>query len=280
MHEYERISRVIQFVHENRTDQPDLATLARVAGLSRFHFNRMFSRWAGVTPQRYLQSLTSAHAKQLLQNGESVLDAALETGLSGPGRLHDLCVNLEAASPGEIKSGGRDWVIRAGFVDTPFGICLVAESARGICHLSFAEAADASYGDAAIRSDWPNARIHWDDAAAAKRLSGVFRKVEPDKPTPRPALRAIVRGTRFQLQVWRALLRIPHGALISYGRLAEALGNRQAARAVGTAVGQNPIAYLIPCHRVIRETGEFGGYRWGSTRKKALIAWETPILNE
>ena len=273
MNDYERIARMIRYLDEHHTRQPDLAELAAVAGLTRFHFHRLFSRWAGVTPKDFLQCLTLAHAKQLLHEGNSILDAALAAGLSGPGRLHDLCVNLENAAPGEVKSGGAAWSITAGFAESAFGICLVAEGPRGICHLSFVEAGSENAAWSGLRNDWP--RAHWrrNDSAAAEIVGRMFTL--PTGRRPEPPLRAFVNGTAFQVRVWRALLQIPPGQLTTYGRLANALGQPAAARAVGTAVGQNPIAWLIPCHRVIRETGVVGEYRWGRVRKRALLAWES-----
>ena len=272
MHDYERIARVIRYLDEHHAEQPDLLTLAAHAGLSPFHFHRLFSTWTGVTPKDLLQCLTLVHAKALLRNGASVLDSALETGLSGPGRLHDLCVSLEGASPGEVKSGGAHWTITAGFGSGPFGSCLVAESVRGICHLSFIEGGTEKTAWAELRENWPNARLRRDDRAATRISAQIFAR-----PTPGAAcrqLRAIVKGTAFQLRVWRALMQVPPGRLITYGRLAAAVGQPGAARAVGTAVGRNPLAYLIPCHRVIRETGALGDYRWGKVRKHALVTWE------
>ncbi|MEX2141166.1 MAG: methylated-DNA--[protein]-cysteine S-methyltransferase [Pirellulales bacterium] len=273
MNDYDRIADIIHYLAECHTEQPDLATLADRAGLSAYHFHRLFSRWAGITPKDFLQCLTLTHVKQLLREGESVLHAALNVGLSGPSRLHDLCVSLEAATPGELKLGGADWTIRAGFAESPFGVCLIAESPRGICHLSFVDAVSRSAGAAAIQHDWPLARLDWDDSAASQLVEPIFQR--PANANARPALRAYVRGTAFQIRVWRALLQVPSGMLVDYGGLAEVVGNRAAARAVGTAVGQNPLAYLIPCHRVIRDTGALGDYRWGGTRKRALVAWET-----
>jgi AraC family transcriptional regulator of adaptative response/methylated-DNA-[protein]-cysteine methyltransferase len=199
-----------------------------------------------------------------------VLDTAIDAGLSGPGRLHDLCVNLEAATPGEIKAGGEGWTIRSGFADSLFGICLVGESPRGICHLSFVDSKNRKENAAALRKDWPRAKVEW-DANVAKLIATAI--TEPsDFEIP---LRALVKGTDFQMRVWRALLQIPPGTLTTYGTIAESLGDRRAARAVGSAVGQNRLAYPIPCHRVIRETGVFGNYRWGPARKKAIVAWES-----
>ena len=273
MNAYERIARVIRHLEAHHAEQPDLATLARVAGLSPYHFHRLFSAWAGITPKDFLQCLTLAHAKALLRQGASVLDAALASGLSGPGRLHDLCVILEAASPGEVKSGGEGWTITAGFADSPFGRCLIGESPRGLCHLSFIDAGDGAAALAALRQHWPRARLQRDDANASRQAGGCFES--PTGGHSRPALRALVKGTAFQLRVWRALLQVPPGTLVSYGRLAAALDNPAAARAVGTAVGHNPLAWLIPCHRVIRETGVIGEYRWGPVRKRAMVAWES-----
>jgi AraC family transcriptional regulator of adaptative response/methylated-DNA-[protein]-cysteine methyltransferase len=272
MNDYERIARIIRYLDEHHAEQPDLAELADVAGLNRFHFHRLFSTWASVTPKDFLQCLTLNHARELLRQGQSVLDTALEAGLSGPGRLHDLCVHLESASPGEMKSGGAAWTITAGFAESPFGICLVAESPRGVCHLSFVETGTESAAWAKLQNDWPRAEWRRNDSVAAGIVRQIF--TPPDGRNRRPALRAFVKGTPFQVRVWRALLQVPAGQLTTYGRLAAAVGNPAAARATGTAVGKNPIACLIPCHRVIRETGVMGNYRWGRTRKRALVAWE------
>jgi AraC family transcriptional regulator of adaptative response/methylated-DNA-[protein]-cysteine methyltransferase len=273
MDDYQRIARIIRYLDEHHTEQPNLVALAAIAGLSQFHLHRLFSAWAGITPKDFLQCLTLAHAKELLRQGESVLDSALVTGLSGPGRLHDLCVNLEAASPGEMKTGGAGWTLSAGFAESPFGRVLIGESPRGICHLSFVESVDGGAELAELQAEWPRARLWRDDATAAQLAARIF--VHPDSTHPQPALRALVRGTPFQVLVWRALLQIRPGTLTSYGRLAAAVGKPGGARAVGQAVGQNPLSYLIPCHRVIRETGALGGYHWGRERKLALLVWET-----
>jgi AraC family transcriptional regulator of adaptative response/methylated-DNA-[protein]-cysteine methyltransferase len=208
----------------------------------------------------------------LLKQGESVLNAALDAGLSGPSRLHDLCVSLEAASPGEVKRGGAGWTIRTGFADSPFGTCLVAESPRGICHLSFVGSMSRREAAIVIGQDWPQGDLHWDDSVAAQVAGAMFKRPESGS---RPVLRGYVRGTSFQVRVWRALLHVPEGTLVSYGTLAAAVCTRAATRAVASAVGRNPLACLIPCHRAIRETGVLGAYRWGTTRKKAMLAWES-----
>jgi len=270
VNDYERIARIIEYLDAHHVEQPDLHQLAGLVHLSTFHFHRLFSSWAGVTPKDFLQCLTVAHARDLLRNGESVMGAALDAGLSGPGRLHDLCVNLEAATPGEVKSGGEGMDLGYGLSQTPFGSWLVAESPRGLCHLSFID--DPDDATARLKEDWPRARLMRDDPLAERLADDVFD--ESQRKTGQAPLRAFVRGTPFQVRVWRALLRIPRGALTSYGRLAEFVGHPSAARAVGNAVGDNPLAWIIPCHRVIRETGIVGNYRWGRVRKRVALAWE------
>lgn len=187
-------------------------------------------------------------------------------------RSHDLCLDLKEASPDDLQSGSAAWMVRAGFAESPFGTCLTGESPHGICHVSFVESMERRAGAAHILENWPLAHIEWDDSVASRLIDLLF--APPGNYGSRPRLRAFVCGSRFQVRVWRALLHIPGGTLISYGRLAAAVGNRSAARAVGTAVGRNPLAYLIPCHRVILETGELGNYRWGRERKRSIVAWE------
>jgi AraC family transcriptional regulator of adaptative response/methylated-DNA-[protein]-cysteine methyltransferase len=272
MNDYERVANVIRYLDRHHTEQPDLTELARGAGLSLFHFHRLFSTWAGVTPKDFLQCLTLEHVKALLRDGDSVLDAALSAGLSGPGRLHDLCVTLDAASPGEMKSGGAGIEIKYGFAETPFGWALIGETPRGICHLSFVNGQGRNHARNLLTSQWPNARLHRIDSRAEELSGKIFAR--PLNGESRPRLRAFVRGTPFRLRVWRALMRVPAGSLITYGRLSAAINQPQAARAVGNAVGANPIAFIIPCHRVIRETGVLGNYRWDPIRKRVIIAWE------
>ena len=272
MNDYERVANVIRFLDRHHTEQPDLHQLASAAGLSPFHFHRLFSAWAGVTPKDFLQCLTLEHVKHLLRNGDNVFDAALNAGLSGPGRLHDLCVTLEAASPGEMKNGGAGMQIDYGFAETPFGQALIAETKRGICHLSFVDGHGRNCARNLLMSQWSNAKLNRNDARIAELSAKIFTQVRDG--VSRPTLRAFVRGTPFQLRVWRALLRVPSGSLTTYGRLAQAIGQSQAARAVGSAVGANPIAFIIPCHRVIRETGALGNYHWDPIRKRAIVGWE------
>ena len=272
MNDYERIANVIRFLDRHYTEQPDLNQLATAAGLSPFHFHRLFSTWAGVTPKDFLQCLTLEHVKQLLLEGNNVLDAALDAGLSGPGRLHDLCVTLEAASPGEMKNGGAGMRIDYGFTETPFGEALIAETKRGICHLSFVDRNGRNGARDLLTSEWPNAKLQRADQRAEELAGKIFTQPRQNQSS-RP-LRAFVRGTPFQVRVWRALLSVPTGSLTTYGRLAHAIGQSKAARAVGSAVGANPISFVIPCHRVIRETGALGNYGGGRVRKRAIVGWE------
>ncbi len=267
MSDYERIAGVIRYLDGNFVEQPDLATLAARAGMSESHFHHLFTDWVGATPKEFLQCLTVARARQLLLQGESVLGAAHESGLSGPGRLHDLCVSLEAASPGEIKSGGAGWKVSAGYASTPFGTALIAQNPRGVCWLSFPDSESGAWAEMAAQ--WPRAEWVRSDGDAQQIADRIFQPTASRVP-----IRAHVRGSDFQVKVWRALLRIPAGSLVSYGALAGVAGFPTASRAVGTAIGQNAISYLIPCHRVIRQTGVMGNYRWDPIRKRAMIAWE------
>jgi AraC family transcriptional regulator, regulatory protein of adaptative response / methylated-DNA-[protein]-cysteine methyltransferase len=275
MNDYERVATVIRFLDRHHTDQPDLNELAAAAGLSPFHFHRLFSAWAGVTPKDFLQCLTLEHVKQLLRDGDNVFDAALNAGLSGPGRLHDLCVTLEAASPGEMKNGGAGMQIDYGFAETPFGEALIAETERGICHLSFVQEQSRNAVRDLVADQWPNAKLRRKDQRAVELSKKIF--VHRPQNESRPNLRAFVRGTPFQLRVWRALLEVPSGSLTTYGRLSAAINQPAAARAVGSAVGANPISFVIPCHRVIRETGALGNYGGGRIRKRAIIGWELSV---
>ncbi|MBI3549292.1 MAG: methylated-DNA--[protein]-cysteine S-methyltransferase [Elusimicrobia bacterium] len=269
MNDYSRIERVIRHLDAHHRTQPSLADLARVADVSEFHFHRLFSRWAGITPKGFLKALTSAHAKELLKSSRSVLDAALDAGLSGPGRLHDLLVTVDGVTPGEIKASGAGLEIHYGVHPTPFGPCLIAATPRGVCHLSFIE--EEARAVRALRREWPAARIVKAQDATAKIVRRAFRtSADPSAP-----IRTYLIGSPFQLKVWQALLRVPPGRVASYGDVARLVGSPDASRAVGTALATNRVAYLIPCHRVIRETGVFGEYRWGAPRKRAILAWES-----
>jgi len=266
---YERVARAIDYLRRHAAGQPDLSAVARHVHLSDHHFQRLFTRWAGVSPKRFLQYLTVEHAKSRLAASQNVLDLAGEVGLSGPGRLHDLFVTLEAMSPGEYKTGGAGLAIRYGTHDSPFGPVLIATSLRGICSLHFLD--DGDDAAARIQAEWPRAELRRNPAGTAALAERVFRSFASQPGAP---LALLVKGSNFQVKVWRALLALPFGAVATYRQVAESIGEPAAARAVGNAVGANPIGWLIPCHRVIRDSGELSHYRWGTTRKAAMLGWE------
>ncbi len=268
MNDYKRIEEVIRFLDQNHLSQPSVTEMASVAGLSESHLHRLFQRWAGTTPKAFLKCLTIEHAKRLLDQSLPVLDAALDSGLSGPGRLHDLFVTMNAVSPGEYKMKGSGIEVAFGTAESPFGTCHIASTNRGICHLEFSDDGGSTIS---LPDCWSRASLRRDDGEAERLAAKIFNS---DKSLKEP-LNLLVHGTNFQLMVWRALLKIPGGQLSSYGSLAGKIGSPGASRAVGTACGANPIAYLIPCHRVIQQTGVVKGYRWGETRKKALLAYES-----
>jgi AraC family transcriptional regulator of adaptative response/methylated-DNA-[protein]-cysteine methyltransferase len=270
-HDYARVAKAIGFLREHQFDQPDLAAVAQHVHLTEFHFQRLFSRWAGVSPKRFLQFLTIEHARHQLATSKAVLEASLDSGLSGPGRLHDLFVNVEAVTPGEFKTGGAGVTIDYGFHPTPFGECLLGTTPRGVCWLSFLEGESRNEAVAALREKWSGANLRQSKNAPSPLIEQIFRLPGSRK---RGALSLLLMGTNWQIKVWEALLRIPRGALTSYQTIAGVTGARSASRAVGNAVAGNVIAYLIPCHRVIRETGVIGDYKWGSDRKRAIIGWE------
>ena len=270
MTDYERVATVIDYLTQNRRAQPTLDELAAIVDLSPAHFQRLFVRWSGVSPKKFLQLLTLDAVRERLRHGQSVLDVALDEGLSGPGRLHDLTVSLAAAAPGEIKAGGEGWTITAGFADSPFGTCLIAASPRGICRLEFVENRNRDDIEQQLLTEWPNAEVRWNGSTATDIARSVFQQPNQAGQT----LQCFVKGSQFQVRVWRALLSIPSGQLATYQRIAAAIGQPEASRAVGAAIGSNPVGYLIPCHRVIRKTGVVGQYRWGETRKRAVIARE------
>lgn len=267
--DYLRIEQAIQYLENHYKDQPSLEEVAASIGLSEFHFQRLFTRWAGVSPKRFLQFVTKENAKDLLDQAENLLDATHQVGLSSLGRLHDLFVSTEAVSPGEYKSRGAGVTIRYGLHPTPFGKCLIGVTERGICHLSFVQTSEGDAIDALV-ADWAQARMIEDQRSTAPLIAPIFDLSQRgQKP-----LHLYLRGTNFQLKVWEALLNVPAGAVTTYEQVAAQIGKPGALRAVGTAVGHNPVAVLIPCHRVIRKMGEFGNYRYGTTRKKALLGWE------
>jgi AraC family transcriptional regulator of adaptative response/methylated-DNA-[protein]-cysteine methyltransferase len=265
---YELIADAIRWIAKHRDQQPDLSLLAQEMGVSPHHLQRTFQTWAGVTPKQFLKSLTRQAALERLAAGNNVLETALAVGLSGPGRLHDLLVTSEALTPGEIRRRGSGVTLEYGFGQTLFGEALVAWSARGLSFLGFCEEKGRAVAQQELQSTWSNAVFRERPVEAQSRLDEVFR-VNRDEP-----LRLWLRGSPFQLKVWEALLAVPEGALASYGSLANSIGQPAAARAVGSAVGANPLAWIIPCHRVIRQLGELGGYRWGAVTKQALIGFE------
>ncbi|MES9897901.1 MAG: bifunctional helix-turn-helix domain-containing protein/methylated-DNA--[protein]-cysteine S-methyltransferase [Sedimenticola sp.] len=268
--DYHRIEQALHWLAEHAGEQPELVDLAGFLGLSTYHTQRLFSRWAGVTPKQFLQYLTVGYAKQLLDESMSVLDVSHEVGLSGPGRLHDQMINIEAVSPGEYKQGGSGQVVHFGFHDTPFGECLIASTVRGVCHLVFVEPGGRESALQDLKSLWVNAVFEEHPQQTSLLVQKAFA-LEGDR---RQGIKLLVRGTNFQVKVWQALLHIPQGYALTYGNIAAWVGSPNASRAVGSAIGKNPVAYLIPCHRVIRSSGITGEYHWGRDRKRAMIAWE------
>jgi AraC family transcriptional regulator of adaptative response/methylated-DNA-[protein]-cysteine methyltransferase len=265
--DYQRIEQAIRFIEANAKRQPDLREVAESVHLSEYHFQRLFTRWAGISPKRFLQFLTKENAKQLLSQ-TNLLDATYEAGLSSPGRLHDLFVQCEAVTPGEYKSKGRGLTIHYGFNASPFGECLLAVTGRGICFLAFVQNENREASLVELIRDWPNADLREDTTRIAHYMAQIFH------PQPDTRILLHLHGTNFQIKVWEALLRIPAGEVATYKELAARIGQPNAARAVGSAVAHNPVAYLIPCHRVLRKAGEFGNYRYGTERKKAMLARE------
>jgi AraC family transcriptional regulator, regulatory protein of adaptative response / methylated-DNA-[protein]-cysteine methyltransferase len=279
--DYFRVEHAIRFLDEYRERRPSLADIAAEVGLSEFHFQRIFTRWAGISPKRFLQFQTLAHARALLRASHSVLDATYDAGLSGPARLHDLLVTIDAVTPGEVRRLGAGLTIEYGIHPTPFGDALLALTTRGVCALFFVDAAAGGRAGAVrqLEAQWPGALLRANPEATEPVVHRVFGRSGSggaDEATPRTGapLPLLVRGTNFQVKVWEALLRVPEGAVVAYEALAGAVGAPRATRAVASAVARNPVAYLIPCHRVIRKTGAFGDYRWGSARKRAILGWE------
>lgn len=270
MSDYARISDAIAFIASQVERQPTLDEIAAHVHLSPFHFQRLFSRWAGVTPKRYLQVLTLERAKALLHESRSLLEVADTLGLSSGSRLYDHFVQLEAVTPGEYKQRGAGLVIDHGVHDTPFGQAFVALTPRGVCNFSFLDEKAPKAPLAALAQRWPAAQLR----EVPSRTQGVIHTMFDGSKTPDRPISLHVSGTNFQISVWRALLEIPPARVVSYAQVASAVGSPKAARAVGLAVGANPVALMIPCHRVIQQNGKLGGYHWGETRKQAIHAWE------
>lgn len=270
MSDYDRIAEAISFIASQVNSQPSLEEIAAHVHLSPFHFQRLFSRWAGVTPKRFLQVLTLERAKQLLSESKPLLEVSDSLGLSSGSRLYDHFVHLEAVTPGEYKMGGMGLTIEYAVHGTPFGKAFIAITPRGVCSFAFLEHAEADGHLAGLHKNWPHAMVHENrqrTLAVIKTMFGEEQKL--DRPVS-----LHVSGTNFQISVWKALLQIPPAKVVSYSQVATAIGHPNSARAVGLAVGANPVAFLIPCHRVIQQSGKLGGYHWGETRKQAIHAWE------
>ena len=266
---YTRIAEAIEYIKANFKDQPNLDEVAKKVNLSPFHFQRLFSEWAGTSPKKFLQYTTIEYAKNLLKENQATLfETAYETGLSGTSRLHDLFINIEGMTPAEYKKGGRNLAINYSFAESPFGNILVASTQKGICYMAFSD--DESVAFSTMQNHFPNARFRQMVDLIQQNALYIFTH----EWTKLNQIKLHLKGTDFQIKVWQTLLKIPMGQLTTYGAIAKNIENPSASRAVGTAIGSNPVAFLIPCHRVIQATGIFGGYMWGNTRKTALIGWE------
>lgn len=266
---YQRIATAISHIRNNFKDQPSLDVIAEKVHLSPYHFQRLFKEWAGVSPKKFLQYTSVEHAKSLLKESEATLfDTAMETGLSGTSRLHDLFVSIEGMTPGEYKNGGENLTINYSYAISPFGLVIIASTAKGLCHVAFVE--DEEKGLYQLMQEFPKAnysqRVDQIQVNALMIFANDWSQI--------PKIKLHLKGTEFQLKVWESLLKIPKGALATYGTIAKDIGKPNASRAVGTAIGSNPIAYLIPCHRVIQSSGNLGGYRWDPLRKTSIIGWE------
>ena len=271
LRDYDSVRRAIAFISEQWRTQPTIEAMADAASVTPDELHHLFRRWAGLTPKAFMQALTLDHAKSLLRDSASVLDAALDSGLSGPGRLHDLFITHEAMSPGEWKNGGAGLTLRYGFHPSPFGTAIVIATDRGLSGLAFADPGEEQEAFADMKRRWPNATYVEDNAGTTDLASRIFNTKlwRPDQP-----LRVVLIGTDFEVRVWETLLRIPMGRATTYSDIAGTLGKPKAARAVGTAVGKNPISFVVPCHRVIGKSGALTGYHWGLTRKRAILGWE------
>jgi AraC family transcriptional regulator, regulatory protein of adaptative response / methylated-DNA-[protein]-cysteine methyltransferase len=268
MTDYQRIEKAIGYISENFRQQPDLNEIAKQVHLSPFHFQRLFREWAGVTPKKFLQYISLEHAKQLLKQNLTLADTSFETGLSGTGRLHDLFISIEGMTPGEYKNDGEHLRINYSFAETPFGDILIASTDKGICHISFANDRDTEFEN--LRRRFAKATFTQRTDLLQQQALHVFKNDWKDLDQ----IKLHVKATPFQIKVWEALLKIPLGSVSTYSSIASTIESPNAARAVGSAVGDNPIAFLIPCHRVIRSSGVTGDYHWGSTRKTAILGWE------
>jgi AraC family transcriptional regulator of adaptative response/methylated-DNA-[protein]-cysteine methyltransferase len=269
--DYQRIEQAIQYLEQNFQRQPSLDEIAASVHLSKYHFQRLFKQWAGVTPTQFMHYLTVDYAKERLASAESVFNASLDAGLSGAGRLHDLFVTFEAVTPGEYKRRGAGVTLRYGFQPTLFGECLIAQTSRGICSLRFVAPGGRENSLNELKGEWPLANFQADQTNSKVVTNRLFTADNWDQGQP---FHLYLKGTNFQVKVWQALLTIPQGVMVSYGDLAAAMGRPTAVRAAAGAAANNPIGYLIPCHRVISKSGQIHNYRWGSARKRAILGWE------
>lgn len=271
---YNRIAIAIEYIKNNFKEQPNLDEVASKVHLSPFHFQRLFTEWAGTSPKRFLQYISVEHAKKLLKNQQATLfDTAFETGLSSTGRLHDLFINIEGMSPAEYKNGGKNLSIHYSIAESPFGKILVASTPKGICSMTFME--DEATALNTLIQKFPNATLNRKEDMFQQNALLIFK----DDWSKLPHIKLHLKGSDFQIKVWEALLKIPMGKLATYGKIAKQIGHPNASRAVGTSIGSNPVAFIIPCHRVIQSTGNFGGYMWGNTRKTVMIGWESGKVN-
>jgi AraC family transcriptional regulator of adaptative response/methylated-DNA-[protein]-cysteine methyltransferase len=272
---YNRIADAIDYIKTNFKDQPNLDEVAEKVHLSPFHFQRLFTDWAGTSPKKFLQYISVEHAKKILKenNKTTLSDAAFDTGLSGTSRLHDLFVNIEGMTPAEYKNGGKSLEINFSFAESPFGNIIVASTKKGVCFMAFAEDEEAGFQD--LKNKFPNAGFSRKLDLSQQNALFIFQ----NDWSKLSEIKLHLKGTDFQLKVWETLLKIPMGQLSTYGSIAQQIEKPNASRAVGTAIGSNPVAFLIPCHRVIQSSGTFGGYMWGNTRKTAIIGWEGAQAN-
>ena len=270
--DFQRIEKAIQFIEANFKSQPSLDQMAKSVHLSKYHFQRLFKRWAGISPIQFMQFITLDYTKERLIESKNLLETALDAGLSGPSRLHDLFITFDAMTPGDFKKQGSGLQISYGFCDSPLGECLLATTQRGICFFGFVESGERSETLGQLFDTWPGSEFIENPTAVCPIVNDIF-KVDRQKSVHPFNLQ--IKGTNFQINVWRALLNIPMGCIVSYQDVASYIGHPKAFRAVASAIAVNPVAYLIPCHRVIAKSGKVHRYRWGAARKKALIGWET-----
>jgi AraC family transcriptional regulator of adaptative response/methylated-DNA-[protein]-cysteine methyltransferase len=272
--DFRRIEKAIQFIEENFQNQPSMKEIAEHVALSVFHFNRLFSNWAGTSPQRFMRFLTKEFAKEKLAESANILEATFESGLSSSSRLHDLFVSYEAMTPAEFKAKGAGLSVYYGIHETPFGECLIAITERGITDFRFLEEESKPLIIKEIQQDFEKAKLIFDNNLTKPFIEQIFY----ENSNANEPIKVLMRGTNFQIKVWEALLQIPFGQMLSYETIANAIGKPTAQRAVGTAIGSNRLGYIIPCHRVLQKVGGIGGYRWGTTRKKAILGWEMAKL--